>query len=114
MNIDLTGKKIPVLLSILDTAGQSEFSAMRDQCKSYKLLKNDSFTVLRTGNVFVIVYSIVSRSSLEEVEEIFKQIHRAREENIPPIVVVGNKADLEAGRMVIMHSILFINDADIF
>ena len=42
------------LLDILDTAGQEEYSAMRDQ-------------YMRTGQGFLIVYSIVSRNSFDEV-----------------------------------------------
>ena len=42
------------LLDILDTAGQEEYSAMRDQ-------------YMRTGQGFLLVYAITSRSSFDEI-----------------------------------------------
>jgi GTPase KRas len=77
------------LLDMLDTAGQGENSAMRDR-------------YMRTGQTFLIVYSITSRASFEEVETFREQIIRAKGDepcNIP-IVLVGNKSDLEAERVI--------------
>jgi GTPase KRas protein len=51
------------LLDILDTAGQEEYSAMRDQ-------------YMRTGQGFLLVYSITSRSSFDEVNNFKDQILR--------------------------------------
>jgi len=75
------------LLDILDTAGQEEYSAMRDQ-------------YMRTGEGFILVYSITSRSSFEEIGSFREQINRAKDDSAPPIVVVGNKKDLEQERVV--------------
>lgn len=51
------------LLDILDTAGQEEYSSMRDQ-------------YMRSGDCFMICYSITSRSSFEEVEAMLNQVSR--------------------------------------
>lgn len=49
------------LLDILDTAGQEEYSAMRDQ-------------YYRTSDGSLLVYSITSRSSFEEARSIYEQV----------------------------------------
>jgi len=75
------------LLDILDTAGQEDYSAMRDQ-------------YMRTGQGFILVYAITSRSSFEELVGFKEQIMRTKDTNKVPIVVVGNKSDLETERQV--------------
>ncbi|XP_023218894.1 GTP-binding protein Rit2-like isoform X2 [Centruroides sculpturatus] len=75
------------LLDILDTAGQVEFTAMRDQ-------------YMRGGEGFIICYSITDRRSFEEAAEYKKQIERVRHSDSIPIVLVGNKYDLEPMRKV--------------
>lgn len=76
-----------VLLDILDTAGQEEYSAMREQ-------------YMRTGEGFLLVYSIDSRSSLDELTSFYEQIQRVKESDNVPILIVGNKCDLENERQV--------------
>ena len=71
-------------LHILDTAGQEEYTAMRDQ-------------YMRDGEGFVLVYAMDEPSSLYEVKEIYEQLIRSKdlEPGDPyPIVVIGNKTDL--------------------
>jgi GTPase KRas len=75
------------LLDILDTAGQEEYSAMRDQ-------------YMRTGQGFLCVYAITSRSSFEEIDAFREQILRVKDEDSVPMVFVGNKCDLEDERQV--------------
>jgi len=75
------------LLDILDTAGQEEYSAMRDQ-------------YMRTGQGFIIVYSITSRSSFDEVSQFREQILRVKDADKVPMVIAGNKSDLESDRQV--------------
>jgi len=75
------------LLDILDTAGQEEYSAMRDQ-------------YMRTGQGFLCVYAITSRTSFDEVSAFRDQILRVKDADKVPIVVCGNKCDLEAERQV--------------
>jgi len=75
------------LLDILDTAGQEEYSAMRDQ-------------YMRTGQGFMLVYAITSRSSFDEISSFRDQILRVKDKDKVPVVLVGNKCDLESERQV--------------
>ncbi|KAF2395688.1 ras small monomeric GTPase rasa [Trichodelitschia bisporula] len=75
------------LLDVLDTAGQEEYSAMREQ-------------YMRTGEGFLLVYSITSRQSFEEMLTFQQQILRVKDKDVFPIIVVGNKCDLENEREV--------------
>ncbi|KAH8884778.1 ras small monomeric GTPase [Thozetella sp. PMI_491] len=75
------------LLDVLDTAGQEEYSAMREQ-------------YMRTGEGFLLVYSINSRQSFEEITTFQQQILRVKDKDYFPMVVVGNKCDLENEREV--------------
>lgn len=75
------------ILDILDTAGQEEYSAMREQ-------------YMRTGEGFLLVYSVTSRNSFEELITYYQQIQRVKDVEYIPVVVVGNKSDLETERQV--------------
>lgn len=75
------------LLDVLDTAGQEEYSAMREQ-------------YMRTGEGFLLVYSITSRQSFEEIMMFQQQILRVKDKDYFPIILVGNKCDLEEERQV--------------
>lgn len=55
---------------------------------------------MRNGEGFVLVYSITSRLSFEEVDTFYQQIRRVKDRDYFPIVLVGNKCDLEADRQV--------------
>ncbi|CAD6197374.1 unnamed protein product [Caenorhabditis auriculariae] len=77
-------------LEILDTAGQEEFSTMREQ-------------YLRTGNGFLIVFAVTDRNSFEEVKKLHELICRIKDRDDFPILLVGNKADLENERHVARH-----------
>ncbi|KAG5337739.1 GTP-binding protein Rit2 [Trachymyrmex septentrionalis] len=75
------------LLDILDTAGQVEFTAMREQ-------------YMRCGEGFMICYSVTDRHSFQETMEYRKLISRVRANENIPLVVVGNKFDLQHHRKV--------------
>ncbi|KAI3633376.1 hypothetical protein MIR68_006468 [Amoeboaphelidium protococcarum] len=75
------------LLDVLDTAGQEEYSAMREQ-------------YMRTGEGFLCVYSITSRNSFEEISTFHQQILRVKDKDYFPIIIVANKCDLENERQV--------------
>ncbi|KAJ5468810.1 Small GTPase superfamilyRab type [Penicillium sp. IBT 31633x] len=75
------------LLDVLDTAGQEEYSAMREQ-------------YMRTGEGFLLIYSITSRQSFEEIMTFQQQILRVKDKDYFPIIVVANKCDLEKERVV--------------
>ncbi|XP_046933587.1 ras-related protein R-Ras isoform X2 [Lynx rufus] len=78
---------VPARLDILDTAGQEEFGAMREQ-------------YMRAGHGFLLVFAINDRQSFNEVGKLFTQILRVKDRDDFPIVLVGNKADLETQRQV--------------
>lgn len=66
------------------------FSAMREQ-------------YMRTGEGFLLVYSITSRSSFEEISTFHQQILRVKDKDSFPVIVVANKCDLEYERQVGMN-----------
>ncbi|KAI6248018.1 hypothetical protein HI914_03413 [Erysiphe necator] len=86
------------MLEVLDTAGQEEYTALRDQW-------------IRDGEGFVLVYSISSRSSFTRINRFHDQIQRVKESSASsssyagsplmskapdcpaPIMLVGNKSD---------------------
>ncbi|KAL5266485.1 hypothetical protein ACHWQZ_G003770 [Mnemiopsis leidyi] len=69
------------LLDILDTAGQEEYSAMRDQ-------------YMRTGEGFLCVFAVNNENSFREVDLYREQIKRVKDSEMVPMVLVGNKLDL--------------------
>lgn len=75
------------VMDILDTAGQEEYSAMREQ-------------YMRTGEGFLLVYSSSSQNSFDELTSYYHQILRVKDVEYVPIVVVGNKIDLVEERQV--------------
>lgn len=99
------------MLEVLDTAGQEEYTALRDQW-------------IRDGEGFVLVYSITSRSSFTRIRRFHSQIQRVKESSnagspttasylsspVPqsmmigggqaPVMLVGNKSDRVTEREV--------------
>uniref|UniRef100_A0A8C9NKJ5 NRAS proto-onco, GTPase n=1 Tax=Serinus canaria TaxID=9135 RepID=A0A8C9NKJ5_SERCA len=69
------------LLDILDTAGQEEYSAMRDQ-------------YMRTGEGFLCVFAINNSKSFADINLYREQIKRVKDSDDVPMVLVGNKCDL--------------------
>lgn len=55
---------------------------------------------MKTGQGFLLVFSITSMSSLHELSELRDQIIRIKDDEKVPIVLVGNKSDLEEDRAV--------------
>ena len=55
---------------------------------------------MRTGEGFLLVYSITSRSSFEEIATFHQQVLRVKDMDYFPMVVVANKCDLEQERQV--------------
>jgi len=80
------------MLDIMDTAGQEEYSALRDQ-------------YMKTGEGFVLVYSITTNSSFDAAAKLRTNILRIKEDaGDVPIILVGNKLDLENERVVSTES----------
>ncbi|VDK89194.1 unnamed protein product [Litomosoides sigmodontis] len=74
-------------LEVLDTAGQEEFCTMREQ-------------YLRSGNGFLLVFSVIDRNSFEEAIRLHKMILRVKDRDEFPIILIGNKADLNSDRLI--------------
>lgn len=55
---------------------------------------------MKTGQGFVLVFSITSPSSLTELAGLREEIIRIKDDENVPMVIVGNKADLEETRVV--------------
>lgn len=55
---------------------------------------------IRSGQGFLIVYSIANRRSFEELGEFRDAILRVKDTDRFPMIIVGNKCDLEASREV--------------
>jgi len=70
------------LLDILDTAGQEEFASMQDQW-------------IREGKGFLLVYTITSMQSFEEMKNFHRSILRTKDMEKVPLVIAGNKCDLK-------------------
>merc|ERR1719266_219639 len=77
----------PALLDVLDTAGQEEYASLQDQW-------------IREGDGYLIVYSITNKNSLQEATGLKEKIVRIRDSEDFPLVLAGNKCDLETEREV--------------
>jgi len=75
------------ILEILDTAGTEQFTAMRD-------------LYMKNGQGFVLVYSITSQGTFNDLADLRDQILRVKDTEDVPMVLVGNKCDLEDERVV--------------
>ncbi|KAH3761129.1 gtp-binding protein rit1 [Pelomyxa schiedti] len=75
------------VLHIIDTAGQEEYSLLRDQ-------------YIRHSEVFSLGYSITSRRSFADIKYLYERIRTIKDCKSPPIVLVGAKSDLDRQREV--------------
>ncbi|CAD6192967.1 unnamed protein product [Caenorhabditis auriculariae] len=76
-----------VIMDVLDTAGQEEFSAMREQ-------------YIRGGRGFLLVFSVTERKSFEEAHKLYRQVLRVKDRTEYPVLLVANKVDLVNQRVV--------------
>ena len=83
--IEVDGR--PCVLEILDTAGTEQFASMRD-------------LYIKNGQGFVVVYSITSHQTFQDVKNMKEQIVRVKGTEGVPILLVGNKVDIEHQREV--------------
>jgi len=74
-------------INILDTAGQDEYSGLAENW-------------MRQGDGFVLCYSITSMPSFEKLNGLHSLLLRAKDSTKVPLVLVGNKCDLESQRQV--------------
>jgi Ras-related protein Rap-1B len=71
----------------LDTAGTEQFTSMRE-------------LYMKSGQGFLLVFSITSLNSFKELTYLRDQILRIKDSESVPLVIVGNKSDLEDDRVV--------------
>ena len=74
-------------LDILDTAGQEDYSALRS-------------TWMRERDGFLLVYSVCDRGTFDALHSFYEQLSAMHEEHMPPVVLIGNKADMANKRQV--------------
>lgn len=55
---------------------------------------------MRTGQGFLLVFSITSEASMRELQQVHDELVLFKNDTRVPIVLVGNKADLEEDRAV--------------
>ena len=74
-------------MNILDTAGQEEYSAMRDQ-------------YMRTGQGYLLVFSLIDRVTFDQMPLLYDYILQLKDVPKVPTVLAGNKLDLEEEKVV--------------
>uniref|UniRef100_A0A915LPA2 Uncharacterized protein n=1 Tax=Meloidogyne javanica TaxID=6303 RepID=A0A915LPA2_MELJA len=74
-------------VEVVDTAGQDEFAEMREPH-------------FQTGDGFLLVFSVASRSSLEYMLKLREFIENYNNCKNLPMLLVGNKCDLESEREI--------------
>ncbi|KFO53806.1 Ras-related protein Rap-2c, partial [Corvus brachyrhynchos] len=89
--LDTAGTEVdasPSVLEILDTAGTEQFASMRD-------------LYIKNGQGFILVYSLVNQQSFQDIKPMRDQIVRVKRYEKVPLILVGNKVDLESEREVL-------------
>ena len=76
-----------VQIDILDTAGEEDYAAIRDN-------------YFRSGEGFLCVFSITQDKSFQATKEFREQIVRVKGKETIPFILVGNKSDLTDQRAV--------------
>ncbi|XP_003386099.1 PREDICTED: ras-related protein O-RAL-like [Amphimedon queenslandica] len=74
-------------IDILDTAGQEDYAVIRDN-------------YFRTGEGFICVFSVTERETFEGMKDFREQILRVKVDDKVPMILVGNKIDLQDQRVV--------------
>ncbi|KAI0981652.1 hypothetical protein GJ496_006458 [Pomphorhynchus laevis] len=88
-DISLDGEDVQI--DILDTAGQEDYAGIRD-------------AYLRSGEGFLLVFSITDPESFSAIDDLREQIIRVKNHNANiPSILVGNKVDLIDQRQVSME-----------
>lgn len=83
--VQLDGEEVQI--DILDTAGQEDYAAIRDN-------------YFRSGEGFLLVFSITESESFAVLDEFREQILRVKNAEDVPLILIGNKSDLEDRRSV--------------
>ncbi|KAK1152625.1 hypothetical protein AOXY_G30722 [Acipenser oxyrinchus oxyrinchus] len=73
--------------TIEDSYRKEQFTAMRD-------------LYMKNGQGFALVYSITAQSTFNDLQDLREQILRVKDTEDVPMILVGNKCDLEDERVV--------------
>jgi len=76
-----------VMIDVADVNGREDTKLMRE-------------VMIRCAQGFLLIFDITSYASLKEVYEIHERILQIKDEDHQPIILVGNKSDLESKRQV--------------
>ena len=82
--IELNGDEIT--LKLFDTAGQEKYRSL-------------SFNLIKSADGIFLMYDITNRKTFEEMDGWIKSIKESKESDFP-IILIGNKCDLEKERIV--------------
>eukprot|EP00441_Pelagodinium_beii_P022874 CAMPEP_0197666460 /NCGR_PEP_ID=MMETSP1338-20131121/62575_1 /TAXON_ID=43686 ORGANISM="Pelagodinium beii, Strain RCC1491" /NCGR_SAMPLE_ID=MMETSP1338 /ASSEMBLY_ACC=CAM_ASM_000754 /LENGTH=177 /DNA_ID=CAMNT_0043245485 /DNA_START=12 /DNA_END=541 /DNA_ORIENTATION=- len=83
--MDIDGTAIQI--ELLDTAGQEEFSALRQ-------------TFMHKGDGFILTFSITNDTTMEDLKKIRDDVLKVHQNKQVPMLLVGNKCDLSSERAV--------------
>lgn len=62
-----------------------------------------------SGEGFLLVYSVTSRTSFEEIRTFYQQILRVKDQDAVPMILIANKCDLEYERQVSRNGEIPVN-----
>ena len=95
------------ILDVLDTAGQVLDEDRVVAVSPYNLYSSlqDEFTAMREqymrgGEGFILVYSVTEKSTFQALRQFKGMVDRVRNYENVPMILVGNKSDLEVRRKV--------------
>ncbi|XP_013789587.2 ras-related protein Rap-1A-like [Limulus polyphemus] len=80
-------RKVSKTMLNCDMYNREQFTAMRD-------------LYMKNGQGFVLVYSITAQSTFNDLQDLREQILRVKDTDDVPMILVGNKCDLEDERVV--------------
>ena len=75
------------MLETIEISSTEQFSAMRD-------------LMIKNGDGFLLVYSIIAKSSFNDLNDFIDQIYLVKDKENVPLIIVGNKIDLEDQRVI--------------
>ena len=75
------------ILETIEISSTEQFSAMRD-------------LMIKNGDGFLLVYSIIAKSSFNDLNDFIDQIYLVKDKENVPLIIVGNKIDLEDQRVI--------------
>ncbi|BFZ00386.1 hypothetical protein BsWGS_03425 [Bradybaena similaris] len=83
----MTVDSVVIAIDVLDTSGSDEYVSVRDEA-------------IKASDGFVVIYSIISSDSFKRITQMNHDIKALKGTDVIPVVLVGNKLDLESDRQV--------------